>query len=72
MKIQQSPLPEGMTIVTTRIDPNNSVVTYMMNGKQVFVINSVVSKNGKTTTNTTKGIDPQGKPFEMVAVYDKQ
>ena len=72
VKIQQSPLPEGMTIVTTRIDPNNSVVTYMLNGKQVFVSQGVISKNGKTMRNTFKGTDPQGKPFEQLAVYDKQ
>jgi len=72
VKIQQSPLPEGITIVSTRIDPNASFATYMLNGKQAFVIQSVISKNGKAVRHTVKGMDPQGKPFEQVGVFDKQ
>jgi len=72
VKIQQSPLPEGMTIVSTRLDPNASFATYMLNGKQVFVGQSVVSKDGKTMRLTVKGTDPQGKPFEQVTVLDKR
>jgi hypothetical protein len=72
VKIQQGALPEGLAIVSTKIDPNNMYVTYMLNGKQIFMIQSTISKNGKTTRNTFKGIDPQGKPIEQVALYDKQ
>jgi hypothetical protein len=72
LKIQQGNFPEGMTIVSTRIDPNTSYLTFMLNGKQVFVAESVVSKNGKTFQNTAKGTDPQGKPVESTGVYDKQ
>ena len=72
VKLQQSPLPEGMTIVSTRIDPNNFYATYMLNGKQVFVGQGVISKNGKTLTVTSKGTDVQGKPFEQIQVFDKQ
>jgi hypothetical protein len=72
VKLQQGPFPEGMAIVSTRIDPNNSYSTYMLNGKQVLVGQVVVSKNGKTLRVTTKGTDAQGKPFEQVAVFDKK
>lgn len=72
VKIQQSPLPEGTTIVLTRIDPNDSFATYMLNGRQVFVGQSVISKDGKTMRNTAKGTDAQGKPFEHVTVFNKQ
>jgi hypothetical protein len=71
-KIQEGPLPEGMTIVSTRIDPNNSYATYMMNGKQVFVSQNAVSKNGKSMRVTMRGTDAQGKPFEQLAVFVKQ
>jgi hypothetical protein len=71
-KIQQGDLPEGMTIVSTKIDDNNVCATYMLNGKQVFVGQSVVSKNGKTMRITTRGTDAQGKLFEQVAVFDRQ
>jgi hypothetical protein len=72
VKIQQGNLPDGMTLVVTRIDQNNSYLTFMLNGKQILVCQSVISKDGKKTTNTYKGLDPQGKPFEQVAVFDKQ
>ncbi len=72
MKIQQGPYPESVTLVATRIDSNNSYLTYMLNGKQFLLGQSVVSKNGKQMTTTIKGADPQGKTFEYVAVFDKQ
>jgi hypothetical protein len=72
VKIQQGPFPEAVTVVATRIDSNNSYLTYMLNGKQFLLGQSVVSKNGKQMTTTIKGADPQGKPFEYVAVFDKQ
>jgi hypothetical protein len=43
------------------------------NGKQVSTVRSVVSKDGKTLTMTTKGVDASGHPnSNNVAVYDKQ
>ncbi len=71
-KMQEGPFPEGMTIVSTRIDPNNSYATYLLNGKQVFVAQNVISKDGKAMTVTTKGIDAQGKPFEQLLMFAKQ
>ena len=72
VKLQQSPLPEGMTIVSTRIDPNNSLATYMVNGKQFLVAQSVISKNGKSMHITFRGTDASGKPFEQLAAFLKQ
>jgi hypothetical protein len=72
LKIQQGNFPEGMTIVSTKVDPNTSYLTVMLNGKQILVSQGVVSKNGKTMRNTAKGTDAQGKPIEQVTVLDKQ
>jgi hypothetical protein len=36
------------------------------------VIQSVVSKDGKTLTQTTKVTDDQGKTIEQIEVFDKQ
>ena len=33
---------------------------------------TVISKDGKTMTTTTKGTDGDGKPFASTLVYDKQ
>jgi hypothetical protein len=72
VKILQGALPEGMTLVATTIDPNNSYLTAMLNGKQVFVGQSVISKDGKTMRNTAMGTDAQGMPFEQLSMFVKQ
>jgi hypothetical protein len=72
VKIQQGDLPEGMSVVATMIDPNKSFTTFMLNGKQIFVGQGIVSKNGKTMRITDKGTDPQGKPFEQILIFDRQ
>jgi hypothetical protein len=72
VKLQESPLPEGMSVVSTKIDPNNSIATYMLNGKQVFTAQLVVSKNAKSMRITFRGMDAQGKPFEQLGVFVKQ
>jgi hypothetical protein len=41
-------------------------------GKVTITGQVVVSANGKTRTVTASGTDPQGKNFEITAVYDKQ
>ena len=63
---------EGIYIVLTRVDSRNAITTYMEDGKQVAVIQSVVSKDGKTLTQTTKVTDDQGKTIEQMEVFDKQ
>jgi hypothetical protein len=35
-------------------------------------VRHVVSKDGKTTTSTSKGTGPDGKPFTSKNVFDKQ
>jgi len=41
-------------------------------GKYHSTVRTVVSKDGKTMTGSTKGTDAEGKPFTSVAVFDKQ
>jgi len=45
---------------------------YYKDDKVVATGTSVLSKDGKVLTITTKGTDASGKPFNSVAVYDKQ
>ncbi len=68
----QNALPEGISDIFTIIDANTMYLTRLRNGKQVFVLRSVISKDGKTMQNTTIGIDAEGKPFERVTVFDRQ
>jgi hypothetical protein len=71
-KYEQGAPAKGASVIWTRIDANTRYVTSLINGKQVSVLHSVVSKDGKTVQNTTKGIDAQGKPFERVTVFERQ
>jgi len=69
---QQGALDEAVSNIFTRIDTNTMYMTRLRNGKQVGVSRIVVSKDGKTIQNTTKGMDVQGKLFERVTVFEKQ
>jgi hypothetical protein len=40
--------------------------------KEIATATSVVSKDERVLTITAKGVDASGKPFNSVAVYDKQ
>jgi len=65
-------LPKEMSIIFTTISPNEWYITVLNNGKQLGVVHHLISKDGKVLTDTLKGVDPQGKSFEQIAVYDKQ
>jgi hypothetical protein len=65
-KLQQGALPAGITIVQTVIDAYNGYVTLLMDGKQVQVNHTAISKDGKTMTVTRKGI------IEDLLILDKQ
>ena len=41
-------------------------------GQYHSTVQTVISKDGKTMTSTSKGTGPDGKPFTAVAVFDKQ
>ena len=71
LKSQTAP-SEGRSSVVTMIEPGEWYTTALQNGKQVQLIHSVVSKDGKTMRLTVKGTDAQGKPSEQLAVFDKQ
>jgi len=44
----------------------------LKDGKQQQVDHIVVSKDSSTTHETIKGKDSQGRPFEVLPVFDKQ
>lgn len=55
-----------------RIDDNIYEFSYMKTGKEILHTHSMVSKDGRTMRNTTKGTDAQGKPVSRVTVWEKQ
>ena len=60
------------TVVHTVVNPNEYYSTALKDGKQQWLEHGVVSKDGKTSRITITGKDPQGKPFEMLTVLDKE
>lgn len=71
-KVLQPAPTEGESYVETMFEPGNRFLTTLKNGKQIEVQHLVLSKDGKTMSITAKGTDAKGKPFESVAVFDKQ
>jgi hypothetical protein len=61
----------GVTLVISELKGNNSrEFRTMREGKEVQLSRVVVTK--QAMTQTTKGVDAQGKPFEAVMTLDKQ
>ena len=54
-----------------RVDANTTSGTSTLKGKVASTFTRVVSKDGKTLTVTAKGMQA-GKPYDQVAVYDRQ
>lgn len=68
-EVKREPPPqEGRSFVDTVINPGEWYVTVVENGKQIGVYHWIVSKDGKTISETAEGINSDGR----VAVYDKQ
>ena len=61
------------TITLKRIDANTtSFEVRKTGGKYHMTGRAVISKDGKTRTQTSKGTDAQGKPVAQTLVFDKQ
>jgi hypothetical protein len=71
-KDHPTPQPGYDSSAWTRINANEYVVNRKKSGKIVLTSNNVVSKDGRTLTITTKGVDENGKPVTNIRVYDKQ
>jgi hypothetical protein len=67
--VQEGPF-DGVTSkrVSARVREN----TYTKNGRETVSRRVVVSRDGKTLTNTVKGTDPQGKPLAGFDIFNKQ
>ena len=70
-KVLSRPPGEGIVYVQTHIDPGHWCVNIMENGEQIARYHKVVSKDGKTMTQTLTGtID--GKPINIIKLLEKQ
>ena len=61
------------TISIKQVDSNTlTTVTKKTDGKYKSTGRTVISKDGKTMTTTSKGINAEGKPFNSTMVWEKQ
>jgi hypothetical protein len=56
----------------TRVDPYTVIISRTKAGKLVQTSTVVVSRDGKTATATTTGIDANGRLINDIADFDKQ
>ena len=59
-------------VAVTRVSEYENKVTIEGSGKQVLNIQSVVSKDRKTLTNSTAGVGPNGERTHSVELFEKQ
>ncbi len=62
----------GSTIALTRLDASTFDSIQKNNGNITVTTRFAVSKDGKILTVSAGGIDPQGKKFTNVSVFDRQ
>ena len=64
--------PNADSIMVKRVDANTTESTQKKGAKVVNHTTRVVSKDGKTLTNTSSGTDAAGKATSAVAIFDKK
>lgn len=60
------------TVATRRIDRYTGETARKKNGKVVQTVIRTISRDAKTLTLTTKGVDVRGESINNVAVYDRK
>jgi len=64
--------PAYDAISLKRVDDNTYEVALKSKGKVMLTIRNVISKDGKTRTQTSTGTDAQGHAIKNVVVFDRQ
>jgi hypothetical protein len=64
--------PDWDTVSSKRVDSHTIEFTRKKAGKVVQTATSVVSKDGKTRTVTSTGVNAQGQKLKNVGVYEKK
>ena len=68
--IKGSPIADAVSV--KRANERQTDIVWKKGGKTVMTGKSVISADGRTTTVTQTGTDPQGRTVNNVIVYDKQ
>ncbi|NLD35897.1 MAG: hypothetical protein GX654_03425 [Desulfatiglans sp.] len=65
-------LPAGLLYVEGYVEPGHWFAVITQNGNQVGLYHKIISKDGKTMTQTFKGVDEQGKSLNIMKIMEKQ
>ena len=65
-------LEEGLLYVEGYVEPGHWFAVITLNGNQVGLYHKIISSDGKTMTQTFKGVDENGKPVNIKKVMEKQ
>ena len=68
--IKGSPIADAVSV--KRANEREADIVWKKGGKVTMTGKSVISADGRTTTLTQTGTDPQGRTLNNTAVYDKQ
>jgi hypothetical protein len=60
------------SFIQTRIAADEWIITILRDGKQIGTRHKKISKDGKTMRQTLRLLNDEGKPVEMLEVYEKQ
>jgi hypothetical protein len=64
--------PDADTVARTRVNASTVRTVQKKGGKVTTTQTSAVSKDGKTRTVTTEGVNAKGQKVNNVAIYDRQ
>jgi hypothetical protein len=62
----------GRSYIETKIAPNEWYATCLEDGKQLYVLRKVISKDGNTLVKTPGSVDDQGNSLDLYLVLEKQ
>ena len=65
-------LPENMLYVEIVVEPGHWYVAIMQDGRKMAMYHKMVSKDGKTLTQTLIGADTEGNPLDIMMIFDRQ
>ena len=65
--------PNDVLYVDTLMEPGNWYLTVLLKGVQLTVAHKIISKDGKTMTQTVKGYSNiEDKPLDEILVFERQ
>jgi hypothetical protein len=62
----------GDSVAVRRVDANTTASVVKKSGKTLVTLTTVVSKDGRVTTQTAQGTNAQGQPISFTTLWDKQ